>query len=46
MVICLVGNHQWEDLNWNGEGHRTCINTEVETSSRLLYPGMVAVGGQ
>jgi hypothetical protein len=46
MVICLVGERQWEDINWNGEGHHSCINTELETFCRLLYPGMVTVGGR
>jgi hypothetical protein len=27
MVIRPVGEHQWEDINWNDEGHRSCINT-------------------
>jgi hypothetical protein len=37
-VIHPIGECQWEDLNWNGEGHRTCINTELGTFCRLLYP--------
>jgi hypothetical protein len=28
-VIHPVGERQWEDVNWNGEGHRRCINTEL-----------------
>jgi hypothetical protein len=43
-VIYSVGEHQWEDVNWNNEGHHTCINTELGTFCRLLYPGMVTVG--
>jgi hypothetical protein len=23
-----VGDHDWEDLNWNGQGHRTVVNKE------------------
>jgi hypothetical protein len=45
-VIHPVGNHSWEDINWDGEGHRTCINTELGTFCRLLFPGMVNVKGQ
>jgi hypothetical protein len=45
-VIRPVGEHQWEDVNWNGQGHRTCVNTELGTFCRLLYPGMVTVGGR
>jgi hypothetical protein len=46
MVIHPVGDCLWEDANWDGEGHRTCTNTELGTFCRLLYPGMVTVGGQ
>jgi hypothetical protein len=46
MVIRPVGEHQREDVNWNGQGHRTCVNTELGTFCRLLYPGMVPVGGR
>jgi hypothetical protein len=27
IVIRPVGDCSWEDVNKNGEGHRTCINT-------------------
>jgi hypothetical protein len=30
-VIRPVGERQWEDVNWDGEGHRTCINTKLGT---------------
>jgi hypothetical protein len=43
-VIHLVGKCQWKDANWNGEGHRSCINTELEMFCRLLYPNMVTMG--
>jgi hypothetical protein len=43
-VIHPVGEHQWEDVNWDSEGHRTCINMELGTFCRLLYPGMVILG--
>jgi hypothetical protein len=45
MVIHPVGERQWEDVNWNDVGHRTCINPELGIFCRLLYPGMVTVGG-
>jgi hypothetical protein len=45
-VIHLVGERQREDINWDGEGHHTYINAELGTFCRLLYPGMVSVGGQ
>jgi hypothetical protein len=37
-MISQVGEHQWEDVNWNDEGHRNYINTELGTYCRLLYP--------
>jgi hypothetical protein len=43
-VICPVDEHQWEDINWNGLGHRTCVNTELGTFCRLLYPDVFPVG--
>jgi hypothetical protein len=46
MVIHLVGEHQWEVINWNGEGQHSCINTELGTYCLLLYLGMVTVGGR
>jgi hypothetical protein len=46
MVTRPVGKRQWEDINRNGEGHHSCINTELGTFYQLLYPGMVTVGGQ
>jgi hypothetical protein len=45
-MIHLVGKHQWEDVNWDGEGHCTCINTELGTFWLLLYPDMVTVGAR
>jgi hypothetical protein len=45
-VIHPVDECQWENVNWNGEGHRTCINTELGTFCWLLYPSMVTVGGR
>jgi hypothetical protein len=38
MVIHLVRERQWEDVNWNGRGHRTCVVMELGTFYRLLYP--------
>jgi hypothetical protein len=46
MVIHLVGEHQWEDVSWNDEGHNSCINTELGIYCWLLYPGMVTMGGR
>jgi hypothetical protein len=37
-VIRLVDERQWEDVNWNSQGHQTCVNMELETSFQLLYP--------
>jgi hypothetical protein len=36
----------WEDIKWDGEGHRTCVNHELVTFCHLLYSGMVTVAGQ
>jgi hypothetical protein len=46
MVIYPVSEHQWENVNWNSEGHYNCINTELGTFYRLLYPSMDTVGGR
>jgi hypothetical protein len=46
MVICPVGELQWEDVNWNGQGHRSCVNMELWTFCWLLCPDIVVVGGQ
>jgi hypothetical protein len=46
MMIHLVGERRWEDVNWNDQGHRTCFNIELGTFCRLLYPGMVHVGSR
>jgi hypothetical protein len=45
-MIHPVGDYSWEDVNGDGEGHRTYINAELGTFCRLLYPGMVTVGSQ
>jgi hypothetical protein len=34
----------WEDVNWDGVGHRTYVNEELGTFCCLLYPGMVTAG--
>jgi hypothetical protein len=44
MMIHSVGERQWEEVNWNGDRQRTCINMELVTYCRLLYPNMVTVG--
>jgi hypothetical protein len=33
----------WEDVNWDGIRHRTCVNQELGTFCRLLYLGMVKI---
>jgi hypothetical protein len=43
IVIRPVGE-SWEDINWDGVGHRTYINHELGTLCRLLYLGMVTTG--
>jgi hypothetical protein len=45
-VIRPVGDHSWENINWDGQGHRMCINMELGIFCRLLYHGMVNVKGQ
>jgi hypothetical protein len=35
-----VGDHGWEDVNWNGEGHRTVVNIELGTMCWYLYQGL------
>jgi hypothetical protein len=45
IVIRSVGE-SWEDINWDGEGHRTCVNHELGTFCHLLYLGMVTIAGQ
>jgi hypothetical protein len=35
-VVRPVGGSQWEDVNWNGQRHRTCVNTELGTFCQLL----------
>jgi hypothetical protein len=37
-------DESWEDVNWDGVGHRTYINQEMGTFCRLLYLGMVTPG--
>jgi hypothetical protein len=45
IVIRPVGE-SWEDVNWDDEGHRTCVNHELGTFYHLLYPGMVTIAGK
>jgi hypothetical protein len=42
-IIKPVGDHGWEDANWNGQGHRTMVNRDLDTMCRYLYPWMVFV---
>jgi hypothetical protein len=35
-VIHPVGERQGEDVNWNNQGHHTCVNTELGTFCWLL----------
>jgi hypothetical protein len=44
-VIHPIGERQWEDINWNGQGHRSCVNMELGTFCQLLYLGVVPVCG-
>jgi hypothetical protein len=43
-VIHPVGERQWEDVNWNNQGHRSCVNMKLGTFCRLVYPDIVPVG--
>jgi hypothetical protein len=45
-VIQPVGERSWEDVNYNGQGHRTCVNMELVMFFQLLYLDMVHVGAQ
>jgi hypothetical protein len=45
MVIYPASKCQWEDINWNGQGQHSCVNTELGTFCQLLYPVMVLVHG-
>ena len=40
------GTRAWLEVNWDGTGHRTPVNTELGTICRYCYPGMVSVGGR
>jgi hypothetical protein len=45
LVIRPVGTRIWENLGWDGRGHRGIINMDLGSISRYMYPGMVSVGG-
>jgi hypothetical protein len=45
-IVIRPMSESWEDVNWDGEEHQTCVNYELGTFCRLLYPGMVAVAGK
>jgi hypothetical protein len=45
-VIHPVGKRQWEDVSWNSQGHRICVNIELGTFCWLLYPKMVPMADQ
>jgi hypothetical protein len=36
----------WEDINWDGIGHRTCVNQELGMFCHLLYASMVTAVGR
>jgi hypothetical protein len=36
----------WEDVNWEGEGHRTCVIQELGTLCRLLYLGIFTIASK
>jgi arginine decarboxylase-like protein len=38
-----VGTRQCEDVDWDGRGHRSLVNTELGIIYRFMYPGMVSV---
>jgi hypothetical protein len=40
-----VGTKTWKDIDWDGRGYRSIINTDLGTIYRYMYPGMVFVGG-
>jgi hypothetical protein len=42
IIIRPVGESRG-DVNWDGDEHRTCVNQELGTVCRLLYPDIVIV---
>jgi hypothetical protein len=42
-IIRKMGTRAWEDVDWDGMGHRTPIYTELGTMCRYHYLGMVIV---
>jgi hypothetical protein len=36
----------WEDVDWDGVRHRTCVNQELGTFYRLMYQSMVTIAGR
>jgi hypothetical protein len=45
IVLRPVGE-SWEDIDWDGDEHRTCANQELGMFCHLLYPRMVTVVGR
>jgi hypothetical protein len=43
--IMPVGTKIYKDVDWDGHGHHSIINTDLGTICRYMYPGMVSVGG-
>jgi hypothetical protein len=40
-----VGTRIWKDVDWDGQGRRGVINTDLGSICRYMYPGMASVGG-
>jgi hypothetical protein len=45
LFITSVGTRTWKDVDWDGRGHRSIINTDLGTICRYMYPVMVSMGG-
>jgi hypothetical protein len=41
--IMPIGTKTWKDVDWDGHGHRSIINTDLGTICHYMYPGMVSV---
>jgi hypothetical protein len=43
--IMPVGTKTWKDVDCDGRGHRSIINTDLGTICRYMHAVMVSVGG-
>jgi hypothetical protein len=43
--IMPVGTKTWKDVDWDGHGHCSIINTYLGTICHYMYLGMVSMGG-